>query len=35
MTMEESIHVVFGETNHTEQESMKSYAEEDDQTTIL
>ena len=26
MTVEESIHVVFDETNHAEQESMKNYA---------
>jgi len=30
MTVEESIHVVFDETNHEEEESMKNYAEEDD-----
>ena len=35
MTVEESIHVVFDETNHTEQKSMKNYAEEDYHNTIL
>ena len=35
MTVEESIHVVFDETNHAEQESMKNYVEENDQNTIL
>jgi len=30
MTVEESIHVVFDEINHEEQESMKNYAEEDE-----
>jgi len=35
MTVEESIHVVFDETTHTEQESMKNYVEDDDQNTIL
>jgi len=34
-TVEESIHVVFDETNHAEQESVKNYVEEDDQNTIL
>ena len=35
MTVEESIHVVFYKTNHAKQESMKNYAEEDEQNTIL
>jgi len=35
MTVEESIHVVFDEANHTEQKSMKKYAEEDHLSTIL
>ena len=35
MTVEESIHIVFNETNHAEQESVKNYVEEDDQNTIL
>jgi len=30
MTVGESIHVVFDETNHADQESMKNYAEEDE-----
>ena len=35
MTVEESIHVVFYEANHTKQDSMKKYPEEDDHNTIL
>ena len=35
MTVEESIHVVFDETNPIEHNSMKNYAEEDDQNIIL
>jgi len=35
MTLEESIHVIFDETNHAEQESLKIYAKEDEQNIIL
>jgi len=35
MTVEEFVHVVVDETNHAEQESMKNYAEEDDQNITL
>jgi len=35
MTVEESIHVVFDEINHTDQGSTKNYAEEDEQNIIL
>jgi len=35
MTMEESVHVVFDEINHTDQGSTKNYAEEDEQNIIM
>jgi len=35
MTVEESIHIVFNETNHAEHESMKNYTKEDDQNISL
>jgi len=35
MTIEEFVHVLFDETNHAEQESMKNHTEEDDQNITL
>ena len=35
MTVEESVHAVFDEINHTDQDSTKNYAEEDRQSIIL
>jgi len=35
MTVEESFHVVFYETNHTEHDYLKKSTKEDDQDTIL
>ena len=34
-TIEESIHVVFDETNHAKEESQRTYAERDEQNIIL
>jgi len=35
MTLEESVHVVFDEINHTNQGSTKNYAEEDEKNIIM
>jgi len=35
MTIEKFVHVVFDETNHAEQDSLKKCVEENDQSTIL
>ena len=35
MSVEESVHVVFDEINHTDQGSTKNYAEEDEQNIIM
>jgi len=35
MTVEESIHVIFYETNHAEKEYQRNLAEEDEQITTL
>jgi len=35
VTVEESVHVVFDEINHTDQGSTKNYAEEDEQNIIM
>ena len=35
MTVEESIHVVFDETNHSEKESQRNHVEEDEQNIIM